>query len=103
MRADLERLQATADGLVREVLEAHLSFIDDPELLHAAETWIARGKSAGYAWNQAIEQSANALNAVGDPRVAERAGDLRDLAGQVLRALAGEALILDPPAGSILV
>jgi multiphosphoryl transfer protein len=103
VRANLERLQATTAGLGREVLEAHLSFIDDPELLHAAETWIARGKSAGYAWNQAIEQSANALNAVGDPRVAERAGDLRDLAGQVLRALAGEAPLLDPPAGSILV
>jgi phosphoenolpyruvate-protein phosphotransferase len=103
VRAHLEQLQATATGLAAEVLEAHLSFIDDPELLQAAEAWIAHGKSAGYAWNQAIEQSANALKAVGDPRVAERAGDLRDLAGQVLRALAGEAPLLDPPAGSILV
>jgi phosphoenolpyruvate-protein phosphotransferase len=103
VRAQLEQLHATANGLAAEVLEAHLSFIDDPELLHAAEAWIARGKSAGYAWNQAIDQSANALQAVGDPRVAERAGDLRDLAGQVLRALAGEAPLLDPPAGSILI
>jgi phosphocarrier protein FPr/phosphocarrier protein len=89
--------------VAREVLEAHLSFIDDPELLHEAEASIARGKSAGFAWTKAIDQSASALRAVGDPRVAERAGDLRDLAGQVLRALAGESPLLDPPAGSILV
>ena len=103
VRADLDRLYASGSGLAREVIEAHLSFIDDPELLHAAEVSIARGKSAGYAWREAVEHSAKALRAVGDPRVAERADDLRDLAGQVLRALAGEAALLDPPAGSILV
>jgi phosphoenolpyruvate-protein phosphotransferase len=103
VRAQLERLHATVSGLAREVLEAHLSFIDDPLLLQEAEAGIGRGRSAGYAWHQAIEQSANALHAVGDARVAERAGDLRDLAGQVLRALAGEAPLLDPPAGSILI
>jgi phosphoenolpyruvate-protein phosphotransferase len=103
VRAQLEKLHATATGLAREVLDAHLSFIDDPELLQASEAWIARGKSAGYAWREAIEESAEKLKAVGDPRVAERAGDLRDLAAQVLRALAGDAAILDPPAGSILI
>ncbi|HEX6160173.1 MAG TPA: glucose PTS transporter subunit IIA, partial [Thermoanaerobaculia bacterium] len=103
VRTHLERLRATAGGLAREVLEAHLSFIDDPGLLQEAEGWIARGKSAGYAWQQAIDESVKALRAVGDPRVAERADDLRDLAGQVLRALAGEAPLLDPPAGSILI
>ena len=103
VRAQLERLHATANGLAREVLEAHLSFIDDPQLLQDAEAWIERGKSAGYAWREAIEQSAKALRAVGDPRVAERADDLHDLAAQVLRALAGEAPQFDPPAGSILI
>lgn len=103
VRAQLERLHATATGLAREVLDAHLSFIDDPELLQGAEAWVARGKSAGYAWRESVEESAKALNAVGDPRVAERADDLRDLAAQVLRALAGDAAILDPPAGSILI
>ena len=103
VRAQLEKLHATATGLAGEVLDAHLSFIDDPELLQTAEAWIARGKSAGYAWRQAVEESAKALNAVGDPRVAERADDLRDLAAQVLRALAGDAALLDPPAGSILI
>jgi len=103
VRAQLDHLHATATGLARDVIEAHITFIDDPELLQAAETWIARGKSAGYAWRDAVEQSVKALNAVGDPRVAERGDDLRDLAAQVLRALAGEAPLLDPPRGSILV
>ncbi|HWW60554.1 MAG TPA: phosphoenolpyruvate--protein phosphotransferase, partial [Thermoanaerobaculia bacterium] len=102
-RAQLERLHASSHGLAREVLEAHLSFIDDPELLQHAEASIARGKSAGHAWNAAVEQSAKTLHAIGDPRVAERAADLRDLSAQVLRALAGETPLLDPPAGSILI
>lgn len=103
VRGQLERLHASASGQAREVLDAHLSFIDDPELLQHAEASIARGKSAGWAWRAAVDESAKALHAVGDPRVAERADDLRDLAGQVLRALAGDAAALDPPVGSILV
>jgi phosphocarrier protein FPr/phosphocarrier protein len=103
VRGQLERTHSTTSGVAREVIEAHLSFIDDPELLEKTEASIARGKSAGFAWHEAVEESANALRAVGDPRVAERADDLRDLEGQLLRALAGEAPLLDPPEGSILI
>jgi multiphosphoryl transfer protein len=103
VRAQLEQLRATSTGVARELIETHLIFIDDPELLQAAEGWIARGKSAGFAWHEAVEESAKALNAVGDPRVAERTADLRDLTAQVLRALAGETPSLDPPQGSILI
>ncbi|HEX9160624.1 MAG TPA: phosphoenolpyruvate--protein phosphotransferase [Thermoanaerobaculia bacterium] len=103
VRSRLETLHASTSGLARDVLEAHLAFIDDPELLKTAEASIARGASAGYAWRDAVERSANALRAIGDPLVAERADDLRDLAGQVLRALAGEAALLDVPQGAILV
>jgi phosphocarrier protein FPr/phosphocarrier protein len=102
VRAQLERLRGTASGLARDVLDAHLSFLDDPDLLDAAHDAIARGRSAGHAWQGAIEESVAALRAVGDPRVAERADDLRDLAGRVLRALAGETIVREPPAGSIL-
>lgn len=103
VRDGQSRLRATANGLAREVLDAHLAFIDDPELLQAAHASIRQGKSAGAAWCEAVEQSVKALLAVGDPRVAERADDLRDLAGQVVRALAGQAPLFEPPAGSILV
>ena len=103
VRAQLQRLQANASGLAQEILEAHLSFIDDPDLLDKTSVSIGRGKSAAFAWRAAVEESANALRTAGDPRIAERAGDLRDLAAQVERALAGEAPVPDPPAGSILV
>ena len=103
VRSELERLHNTAKGLAREVLEAHLAFIDDPELLTAANERIARGKSAGWAWRDAVEQSVSGLLAIGDVRMAERADDLRDLSRQVLRVLAGEAPVFEPPAGSILV
>jgi len=103
VRAQLESARTAASGIAQEILEAHLSFIDDPDLVIRAEATIARGKSAGFAWREAALESARALRAVGDPRVAERADDLRDLAGQLLRALAGEAPLLDPPAGSILI
>ena len=103
VRAELETLLSKSTGLGSEVLDAHLAFLDDPELLKTAHEWIARGKSAGYAWREAVERSIQRLLGIGDPRVAERTEDLRDLARQVLRALAGEAPSLDPPAGSILV
>ena len=103
VRGELERLRASADGLAREVLEAHLAFVEDPELLHAAGEWIGRGKSAGYAWREAVELSVKGLLAVGDPRVAERADDLREVAGRVLRALAGETSTREVPQGAILV
>src|ERR1043166_9698097 len=89
VRAELERFRGSASGTAREVLDAHLVFIDDPELLQLAHASIARGKSASRAWNDAVEQSVQTLIAVGDPRVTERADDLHDLARQVLRALAG--------------
>jgi multiphosphoryl transfer protein len=103
VRTELERLRGSASGPAREVLDAHLVFIDDPELLQLAQASIERGKSASRAWNDAVEQSVQTLIAVGDPRVAERADDLRDLARQFLRALAGEMPSLQPPPGSILV
>jgi phosphocarrier protein FPr/phosphocarrier protein len=103
VRRDLERLRAASSGLASEVLEAHLSFIDDPELLRSAQDSIARGSSAGQAWRDAVGRSIEALRRTGDPRIAERADDLRDLERQVLRALAGQSPRLDPPSGSILV
>lgn len=103
VRARLETLASKTTGLASEVLDAHLTFLDDPVLLETAHEWIARGKSAGYAWRRAMEPSIQRLLNAGDPRVAERAEDLRDLARQVLRALSGESPSLDPPPGSILI
>lgn len=103
VRAALQRLRSSSKGLAVEVLEAHLALLDDPELLQAARDSIAKGKSAGYAWREAVNGNVARLLELGDARIAERADDLRDLSRQVIRALAGESPSFDPPSGSILV
>ena len=103
VRAELDRLRATSGGLASDVLEAHLALLDDPQLLQAARDLMAKGKSAGYAWRNALRGSIATLVELGDARMTERADDLRDLSSQVLRALAGELPSFEPPPGSILV
>lgn len=80
----------------QQILAAHLAFLDDPTLSGAARHHIAAGRSAGFAWREAIDAQTAALRGSGDARFAERADDLDDLARQVLLALAGR----DPAARS---
>lgn len=85
------------------VEEAHRAILDDPELLAFAHAAIAEGRSAGAAWRGAIGQAAAMVSATGDPRLAERVADLRDLERQVLLALTGAAADLpDIPPDTIL-
>ncbi|HEY1753027.1 MAG TPA: phosphoenolpyruvate--protein phosphotransferase, partial [Caulobacteraceae bacterium] len=75
----------------REIVEAHLAFLQDPELSRAATGAIDAGASAGAAWSNAIGGYVELLRAAGDARMMERAADLNDLKRQVLLALSGEA------------
>jgi phosphocarrier protein FPr/phosphocarrier protein len=94
VRARLEQLASSAQGTARQVITAHLEFLDDWELVAAARRAIARGKSAGFAWRRAVRDSADTLRALGDPRMSERVDDLLDLESQVLLTLHGEAPIV---------
>ena len=91
----LERVKARLQGLAgshqqaqREIVGAHVAFLEDPELLASAGNWIERGKSAGYAWRATLRANIDALRASGDDRIAERVDDLLDLESQVLLSLA---------------
>jgi multiphosphoryl transfer protein len=98
-----ERARAAAPAL-RDILQAHLEFLDDPQLLETARNAIRLGKSAGFAWRASIADSVASLNATGDARLMERAGDFADLERQVLRELSGaseQRAVIAP--GSILV
>jgi len=75
----------------REIVEAHLAFLGDPELRQTARGAIATGQSAGAAWAFAIGGYVDQLRGVGDARMMERAADLNDLKRQVLLRLSGEA------------
>ena len=94
VRTRLEQIAASAQGAAREVITAHLEFLDDWELVASARRAIARGKSAGFAWRRAVRDSADTLRALGDPRMSERVDDLLDLESQVLLTLHGEEPIV---------
>jgi phosphoenolpyruvate-protein phosphotransferase len=97
VRARLERVAATGGATRREIIAAHLEFLDDPQLNEAAHELIAAGRSAGFAWRAAIRRSIAALEALDDPRLRERADDLLDVESHVLLALAGEARPMNLP------
>jgi phosphoenolpyruvate-protein phosphotransferase len=105
VRARLERVAATGGAARREIIAAHLEFLDDPQVNEAAHEVIGAGKSAGFAWRAAIRRSIGALEALEDTRLRERVDDLLDVESHVLLALAGEArpMNIPLPKGAVLV
>ncbi len=105
LRQRLERLAAAGNSQRREILGAHIALLDDPELARQAAAAIGNGKSAAFAWRQAIRGYVGAFQAAGDARIQERAGDLIDLERQVLGQLAGHAgpETMTLPPGTILI
>jgi phosphocarrier protein FPr/phosphocarrier protein len=91
VRRHLESLHAATSGPRREIVEAHLEFLDDPQLEETAHHWIAQGAARHTRGGGAVRSSVDALASVEDARLRERADDLLDLEGQVLASLAGEA------------
>ena len=88
--AHLEALHAGARGEAQALVAAHLELARDPDLLARATDALRRGHGAGHAWRQAARGTADALLALDDERMRERAADLRDLENQVLRVLSGK-------------
>lgn len=70
-----------------EIFSAHRVLAEDPEMLAHADGLIAEGKSAAFAWRSATVAQCEALVATGNPLLAGRAADLRDIERQVLRRL----------------
>ncbi len=79
----------TANEEQAALLDAHAEIVVDPVLIHAASKRVKAGDSAGKAWQSAIAQQAQVLEAAGDPRIAERVADLKDLEARVFNALYG--------------
>jgi phosphocarrier protein FPr/phosphocarrier protein len=96
LRARLEMAVTSGDRVRREILSAHVALLDDPDLIATAEKKIADGKSAAFAFRNAVRASADTLRAMDDTRMRERAGDLIDLERQVLALLTGETAGPDP-------
>lgn len=80
---------ASQRGAIGEagIFSMHRVLLEDPTLVDAARDLISLGKSAGFAWREAIRAQIAVLGKIDDPLLAERAADLRDLEKRVLRAL----------------
>ena len=78
------------------IFAAHEEFLEDPELLAAARRAIQGGASAPAAWQHATDAQAEALAGLGDPLLAARATDLKDVARRVLRHLVGGGAEVEP-------
>jgi phosphoenolpyruvate-protein phosphotransferase len=99
LQAEIGR--AAAGSPQAEILGAHLAFVEDPDLMGAADATIAAGKSAAFAWSGAIDRQIDILRGLGIDRMAERTDDLRDVGRRVLQAISGkaqEAVVLPPRA-----
>lgn len=89
-RARLERLAGEGESARAAILQAHVEFLCDPELIDRARRLIAQGAAAAYAWRRTLRDAAEPLLASPEPRVQERAADLGDVAEQVVRILLGD-------------
>jgi phosphocarrier protein FPr len=98
------KLHAKREPAKAAIFAAHEELLSDPDLLEMAESGIAKGKSAAFAWRKAITTHADQLAGMRNQLLAQRANDLRDVGLRVLAILTG-AEIKQPecPRNSILI
>jgi phosphocarrier protein FPr len=100
LRQSLAAAQAELEQLYQEVKErsgagqaaifrAHAEFLKDDELIDETIKGIKAGYSAGWAWQQVIQERVDAMSRVEDEVIAGRAVDLNDVGNRVLKLLAG--------------
>jgi len=106
-REGIEAAEQRAASRVGEeeaaVFEAHLQFLDDPQLVGDIEGMIDEGTPAEHAVDDRFAEAITQFEGM-DGRMAERADDLRDIRDRLLRALlAVETTGLSSlPAGTVL-
>ena len=84
------RLHAHAEPAKAAIFAAHEELLTDPDLLEIAESAMAKGKSAAFAWKKAVTTHADRLAALRNELLAQRANDLRDVGLRVHTLLTGE-------------
>lgn len=92
-KLEIEALRAKVHGQGNPqkaaIFSAHQELLEDPELVDATISAIDQGKSAAYAWKQTYTEQADQLATLTNELLAQRANDLRDVGGRVLRILTG--------------
>jgi len=107
-RTQLEALRASLHGKAEPakaaIFAAHAELLDDPDLLDIADSAIAKGKSAAFAWKTATKLHAERLAALRNELLAQRANDVRDVGLRVLGLLTGISQVLPQyPEHSVLI
>ncbi|OWJ98948.1 phosphoenolpyruvate--protein phosphotransferase [Paracoccus yeei] len=99
-----EQLGALADDTARRLGEAdsaiflaQAELLNDPQLVTLASQKLVEGHGLAWSWHQAVQETAQALLKVGNPVLAGRAVDLRDVGSRVL-ALIDPSLAKPAPA-----
>jgi phosphocarrier protein FPr len=90
------QLHAKRDPAKAAIFAAHEELISDPDLLEIAESAMAKGKNAAFAWKKAVTTHADRLAGLRNQLLAQRANDLRDVGLRVLSILTG--VDVRPPA-----
>jgi multiphosphoryl transfer protein len=89
----LEALRAQLHGHKEQakaaIFAAHSELLEDPDLIEIATSAIAKGKSAAFAWKNAVTVHAERLAGLRNQLLAQRANDLRDVGERVLEFLTG--------------
>ncbi|WCS25534.1 phosphoenolpyruvate--protein phosphotransferase [Methylobacterium sp. NMS14P] len=95
---DTERRLGKADA---GIFRAQAELIADTDLITLACQLMVEGHGVAYAWHQAVDRLAGQLAALGNPVLAGRAADLRDVGRRVLAqidpALKGRHALPDRP------
>ena len=81
------KLQEQSDADKAAIFEAHEELLDDPDLHSIADSLISKGKSAAFAWREAVETHARVLESLKNELFVARADDLRDVGKRVLESL----------------
>lgn len=99
-----ERLAAEAGAERAAIFGAHQELLEDPEVIDRAAADIRDGATAAYAWRRAYLSQAERLFSLGNPLLAGRAADLRDVGRRVLQLIVGkERAPHEVPAGAIVI
>lgn len=90
-KTNLTNLVANAKSdTQKNILEAHISLLDDPSLFDGASDLLVNNVSAAFAWKQLIDAQKTKLLTSTSDVLAERANDLEDIGNRVLRILTGQ-------------
>jgi len=68
-----------------DIFKAQAALLDDIDLITRTCELLVAGHGVAWSWHRASEQLANQLAALGNPLLAARAADLRDVARRVLQ------------------